>query len=189
MEQKTEEQDTHQQPESEETETTEEQDEQITLSKSELEELRKKADVSSQNFERAKKAESRLKELETLDDSLSGDEEVEVSSLKRELSEIRQSVEKRDVLDTYPQLKSVWSEFEQFRADDENSGMNLRTAAKAFVVEKGLSDTEKRKGLEKTTGGNKAPGKTGMSQEEIADLRLNHGKRYREMLKNGQIKA
>ena len=87
----------------------------------------------------------------------------------------------------YPQLEESWDDFDKYREDPENKGMKLETAAKAFLVDKGLLET-KRKGLEKVTGGNKAPQTSGMSVEDIENLRKTDGKKYREMVKKGQIK-
>jgi|26BtaG_2_1085354.scaffolds.fasta_scaffold18173_2 hypothetical protein len=168
----------------------EETPEKVEISKAELDELKKNADVSSQNFERAKKAETENKTLrEELqgNESSSENEDEEVSGLKTRLSDVESELGQSKLVKKYPQLEESWDDFDKYREDPENKGMKLETAAKAFLVDKGLLET-KRKGLEKVTGGNKAPQTSGMSVEDIENLRKTDGKKYREMVKKGQIK-
>ena len=163
--------------------------EEDTVSPEDLEELKKKADVSSQNFERAKKAEARVKELELSDtnDSSSEFEDEDVSKLKNDVTALQSELGQSKLTKKYPQLEETWEDFEKYHQDPENAGMKLETATKAFLVDKDLLGT-RRKGLEKATGGNKAPQTTGMSLEDIENVRKNDGPKYREMLKKGQIK-
>ena len=112
----------------------------------------------------------------------------EIASLKTELSGVNGELSKKEVLIAYPVLKEKWEEFETFRADPDNSGMNLRTAAKAFMVENGLLDAP-RKGLEKPSGGSRIPPSTGLSVEEITDLRENNWPKYQQMIRQGSIKV
>jgi hypothetical protein len=84
-------------------------------------------------------------------------------------------------------LKDKWEELEELRSQSENKGMNLRTAAKAFLVENGLLEAP-RKGLEKTTGGPRVPVSSGMTAEDVRILRETNFKKYQEMLEKGQIK-
>jgi len=168
----------------------EETPEKVEISKAELDELKKNADVSSQNFERAKKAETENKTLrEELqgNESSSENEDEEVSGLKTRLSDVESELGQSKLVKKYPQLEESWDDFDKYREYPENKGMKLETAAKAFLVDKGLLET-KRKGLEKVTGGNKAPQTSGMSVEDIENLRKTDGKKYREMVKKGQIK-
>lgn len=95
---------------------------------------------------------------------------------------------KKDVLIANPILKEKWEEFETFRADPENKGMNMKTAAKAFLLEEGLFEPQ-RKGLEKTTGGARIPITQGMSADDIKTLRENDPRKYREMIQRGDIKV
>jgi len=189
MEEKTEEKEPQTNPETEVEKTEEAPKAEITSE--EIDDLKHRAEVSSQNFERAKKAEARIKELEkeTLSDNdkLSEIDDEEISKLKDDLSTVKDELAKGKVLERYPDLKEVWSEFDEFRTDDENKGMNLNTAAKAFAIEKGLLEPN-RKGLEKSTGGDKAPAPSGMTAEEVKNLRENDYNKYRDMLKKGQIK-
>ncbi|MBU2527532.1 MAG: hypothetical protein KKC03_13125 [Bacteroidetes bacterium] len=173
----------------EEPEEIEELPKEDIVSREEFDELKHKAEVSSQNYERAKKAEARVKELEVLQENkISFDEEDEgedVSALKSEISEIRNKLDKSEVLEEYPQLKAIWNDFEVYQTD--NKGMKLQTAAKAFLAEQGLLGV-KRKGLEKVVGGTKKPISFGMNTEDITKLRQTNYKKYREMVKKGQIK-
>ena len=101
---------------------------------------------------------------------------------------MKAELKKANLLKAHPELDEVWDKFDEFRNDPENKGMSLETAAKAFRVETGLA-TPKRKGLEKSTGGDRVPVKSSLSPEEAAKLRSTDFKKYREMLKKGQIRV
>lgn len=114
--------------------------------------------------------------------------ESKIKSLTSELSEVKGELTKKDILIANPQLKEVWQEFEDFRQDPENKGMNMRTAAKAFLTEKGMLEP-KRKGLEAPTGGPKTtPSFETMTADEAKHLRETNYRKYQEMLKKDQIK-
>ena len=163
----------------------------VTIPKEEWEQTKHKAEVSSQNFERLKKAEEEKAELEAalqgLNQDPSGEGNVRLKELEATVGTLKEEISKARVIELNPQLKEVWSDFEQFRADPENKGMNLNTAAKAFLVEKGLI-TPQRKGLESVTGGSKVPQPSGMTTQEIEDLRKNNYKEYQKRLMSGEIK-
>ena len=110
-----------------------------------------------------------------------------IGSLESVISEMRTENQKKDLLISQPILKEKWDEFEEFRADPENKGMNMRTAAKAFLVENGLLEVP-RKGLEKPTGGSRVPMASGMTAEDVDTLRQTNYRKYIDMLKKGQIK-
>ena len=169
----------------------------VEVTEEELADLRHKAEVSSQNFERAKKAETKLAELEiskneeTSPEVFSDEGKVlqkQIEESSRKIEELTRENAKKDVLMAHPILREKWEEFEKFRSDPENKGMNLKTAAKAFLTESGLLDAP-RKGLEKPTGGARTQPSPGMSIEEIKDLRENNWPKYLEMVKKGQIKT
>lgn len=123
--------------------------------------------------------------LNQLNSSVSSEPEEYVS--RAEFVEVKNKLAKSEVIESHPQLKEVWSEFESFRTDPDNKGMNMKTAAKAFLVEKGLFD-QPRKGLEKATGGPRTPISTGMSNDDVTNLRTTNYRKYMDMLKKGQIK-
>lgn len=141
---------------------------------------------------RAEKAEQEAKELQSRLSSNNvlleeGTDDKESSRIKNELAEIKAKLAKTEVQEAYPILKDSWKDFEEFRELEENKGMNLRTAAKAFLVEKGMLEPT-RKGLEKPTGGQKTPTSSGMSTDEIKHLRETNYRKYTDMLMKGQIK-
>lgn len=111
----------------------------------------------------------------------------EIEAMKSELSEVKAESAKKDVLLAYPVLKDKWAEFEEFRALPDNKGLNLRTAAKAFLVENGLLDVP-RIGLEKPTGGPRTPAPSGMSAEDVKHLRETDFKKYQKLLMEGKLK-
>ena len=138
--------------------------------------------------ERRRLLEERVVQLESSVSSESTDNSTEdMGQLRTELSEIKSKLNKREILDSYPVLKEIWQEFEEFRDNPDNKGMNLKTSAKAFLVEKGLLEPS-RKGLEKGTGGTRVPMSTGMTTEEIKKLRETNYRKYEDMLMKGQIK-
>lgn len=146
--------------------------------------------------------EAREKELEETierlkNSSISSEDEVfsdegkalqkQVKGLESQLTEIKRENAKKDLLIANPILKEHLKEFEEFQTDPENKGMNLRTAAKAFMVEKGLLDTP-RIGLEKPTGGAKQPSTLGkMSSADAELLRKTNFKKYMDMVIKDQI--
>lgn len=125
------------------------------------------------------------------DDEIMSDEgrllKRELESFKTELGELKQENTKKDVMIAHPELKEKWSDFEEFRLLPDNKGMNMRTAAKAFLIEKDMVEP-KRVGLEKQTGGPRTPAPIGMTQEQVKDLRENNFEKYRQMVKDDQIK-
>ena len=144
--------------------------------------------------EKRKQLEEKLQALESSalseDDVVSDEGKIlrdEIKSLRSEISDIKQDSVKKDLLVANPILKEKWSEFEEFRTDPDNKGMNLRTAAKAFLVENGLIDAP-RKGLEKSTGGTKVIPSSGMTAQEAENLMKNDFKKYQELIKKGQLK-
>lgn len=173
---------THEAPE----ETTPEVEE-VSLSKQELEDLKHRADVSSQNYERAKKLEARIKELENIEIEPLGVDSEQLSQFQAELSVMKRKLEKSEVIEAYPTLKEVWVEFETYLENPENAVMPMKTAARVFLAEKGALEP-KRKGLEKPTGGSKTPLQTGMTTEDVKKLRETNYKEYTNKLRKGQLK-
>jgi len=143
--------------------------------------------------EKRKELEDRIELLEESSNSSDDFSSDEGRALQRQIKEqddkiaiLSQDLAKKDVLVAHPVLKEKWEEFETFRADPENKGMNLRTAVKAFLVENDLFDPV-RKGLEQPTGGARTPVSTKMTGEEIKTLRETNYKLYEKKLKAGEI--
>jgi hypothetical protein len=114
--------------------------------------------------------------------------EARINQLNGELAGLKEAQAKKDLLATYPVLKDKWDEFESFRALSENNGMSMQAAAKVYLTENGMF-TPRRKGVEKPTGGGRTPAPSGMmTAEDAANLRQNDSRKYRQMLKDGQIK-
>lgn len=166
----------------------------VTIPKKEFEDLKHRADVSSQNFERVKKGEEKIAELEAQIAQLSTEvpsdfRDERVDKLSVELADLKAKQSKSEVLEQYPVLKGEWDNFEKFREDPDNKGMSLKTAAKAFLTEKGLlGNSGPRTGLERPTGGDRTPVQTGkMSAADAKKLRETDYKKYVEMLRKGLI--
>lgn len=167
-------------------------EEMVTIPKKDFDDLSHRAGVSSQNFERLKKAEDDLAEARRLqsasnpstpDPVLAG----KVQTLESEVSTLTEKLTKADVVKTYPQLDLIWADLETYRQDPANKGMSLATAAKAFMTEKGLLDPQ-REGIERPTGGPRVPPQSGMTNEQVKHLRETDYRKYSEMLQAGQIK-
>jgi hypothetical protein len=164
----------------------------VTLSQTEIDDLQRRADASSQNYERLKKLETELEiakaEKELLESNYGSPEQTGTvdAELRTKVSELESKWQKQEVIGRHPELKEMWNELEEFRNNPDNKGMNLNTAAKAFMIEKGLTETP-RQGLEKTTGGPRTPVQSGMTTEEAANLRTTNFKLYSEKLRKGQI--
>ncbi len=167
----------------------------IVVPKTELEDLKHKAEVSGQNFERLRKEQERTAELEReiaalRENPVPSDIDADrLKTLEGDLREMKAKDARREVNEKYPQLKDVKDEFESFLNDPENKGMRLETAAKAFLTEKGLLEGTPRRGLERHTGGDRQPVPQGMSVADAENLRKTDYKKYRELIKNGQLKV
>lgn len=143
--------------------------------------------------EKRKRAEEALKVLES--NQVPSDTEVYsdegkaivdkfVKPLEREIQTLREQSELKDVYATYPDLKGLSSEFDEYRKDYPRH--KLGNIAKLFLNEKGLLESP-RKGLEKTTGGPRTPVQTGMTAEDVKNLRTNNPRKYEDMLRKGLI--
>jgi len=110
----------------------------------------------------------------------------QIANLEKTLSSFQEKTTLSNVYATYPALKDKQDEFNEFRA--EYPTMALDKLARVFVIEHGLSaPAPKRLGVEKPTGGAKAPTKQGMSIEDVARIRTTQPKLYQKMLKEGKI--
>lgn len=164
----------------------------VTIPKKDFDDLSHRADVSSQNFTRLKKAEETIEELKAQLDplNLGGDttaNDTRVVALEQQVATLTANLTKNEILEKFPQIKEAWADFEAYQQLPENKGMALGTAAKAFLTEKGLLDS-RRTGLERPTGGDPAPVRTGkLSAEEAKTLRNTNYEEYRKALKRGDI--
>ena len=150
--------------------------------------LREERAERAKDRERLAELEAKLEQTQTSD--LSEDDGVlkrQLDELKNKVSTLESDRQKSEAIGKYPEMKDAWSDFESFRADPENKGMNFNTALKAFRIEKGLVG-EPRQGLEKPTGGPRTPQPSGMPAEEVKSLRENNSRKYRDMLRKGLIK-
>lgn len=108
-----------------------------------------------------------------------------VAPLQASVSSLTDQLALKDIYILYPEIAKVPDEFDEFRKGYK--GIELDKVAKVFISEKGLTKPP-RKGLEKSTGGQRVPLSTGMTAEEVANLRKNHPRKYAEMVRLGQIK-
>ena len=172
------------------------------LTKEEIADLRKRADASSQNYERLKKEEEKRKQLEKEkkelekklkasesdpysddDDELKG----QIADLSATIFKMKEESDFKEVLSAHPVIGEKREEFDEFR--EGYPSLSIEKVAKLFIFEKGLTDeTTKRKGLEK--GGQKrtTQQRDGMTSEEVKSLRENNYKKYRELVKTGKLK-
>lgn len=163
------------------------------LTAQEIDDLKHKAEVSSQNYERLKKEEeknavlSQQVEALTTTAPLIETETKPDDEVKKKLEAIEKRQLKSELIETQPILKEVWNEFEEYHNLPENQGMPLQTAAKAFVIDKNLGQ-KPRVGLEEATGGDKTPPNPTLQTEELKNLRENDYDTYRKKVKAGEIK-
>ena len=109
-------------------------------------------------------------------------------ALEAELAKIKDESATRELLSQNPVLKEHLTEFNEYRDNPDNGGMSIQTAAKVFMVEKGLMDTKKRVGLEKPTGSTREPSTVGkMTAADARRLRETNFKKYQEMVLKDQI--
>lgn len=142
--------------------------------------------LKSLQEERAKRRELEklLEATKVEDNSVYSDEG---RMLKQEINALNEKIALKEITESFPALKDKLAEFNEYKQDYQ--GVPMEKVAKLFLAENGLLEKiQVRKGLEKSSGGIKSQPQTGMSQEELADLRKNNGKKYYEMLKAGKIK-
>lgn len=94
----------------------------------------------------------------------------------------------RKVEKVYPVIGEHEDDFKSFR--QVRPGIDVLEAAKLFLLDKGIPTTEvppDRKGLEKPTAGGDPP-KSGYTQAQVKDLRINNHRKYEALIKAGKIK-
>ncbi len=143
--------------------------------------LRKEAD------QRAKEAEEQLSA--TNQDVFSDEGKTlkkQISGLEERLNTLQEEKELDGLKAQYPALKEKWAEFDKFRADYPRH--KLDNVAKIFLVENGMTEeVPTRKGLERPVAGPKTPQSTGMTSEDVADLRKTNYKKYLELITSGKL--
>lgn len=109
----------------------------------------------------------------------------EVDSLKDELVQIKEDKALDALSIQYPVLKENIDKFKEFRKN-EHPRAKIESVVKLFLAEKGLLEPQ-RVGLENPTGGDRTPVDTGMTPDDIANLRKTNWKKYQELLSKGAI--
>ena len=146
---------------------------------------------NAQLYERAKKAELKVKELEqhlqtteTFEDE--DDLRLTVKELSQKLSRMEEKTQFESLYNQYPILKDKVAEFDEYRSS--NPGMSLETGAKAFLAEHDLfGQVQKRKGLEKAGGGQRTPPTSKMTSDDAKRLRETNYAEYKKQLVAGKI--
>lgn len=165
------------------------------LTPEEIAELKKRASQSSQNYERAKKAEEekkaleqRLSEAQLAQDSFMTEDEVskKLRELDSKFSRIEEKTRLDATLQKYPSIADKLDEFNEYRAEYPADKMEM--AAKLFLAEKDLLDeTPKRKGLEKAIGGRRVTPPIATSNDDVKRLRENNYREYLKQLRSGKL--
>lgn len=113
-----------------------------------------------------------------------------IRTLTKRLAQLEQKESMRELMHDFPQLADKRDEFDEFREEEENKNIPLRKVAQLFLLEKGLlSGKPARKGLEKPTGGSKAPQPSGVSESDVKRLREQNPRKYIKMIREGKLKA
>ncbi len=111
----------------------------------------------------------------------------EGKALQQKIDSLNEKLELKEIREQFPVLKDKSSEFSEFRKD--YPGIGLEKVAKLFISENNLVEAPAtRKGLERSSGGGRIPVDTGQSEEDVAKIRTENPRKYREMLKEGKIR-
>ncbi len=110
----------------------------------------------------------------------------EIDRLAKQLENSSRNDQLATLRTSFPALKDKAQEFENYL--EENKGMKLEVAAKAFLVENNLFESPApRRGLERDTGGTRTPVKTGRTEAEVSELRKNNYRQYEKELRAGTL--
>lgn len=169
------------------------EEEQQEIAEEDLEELKRRADVSSQNFERAKKAEAEKKALQEKIAQLEAgyvqtDYQVDpqIAQLTERLNRIEEEKQLDSIRTQFPILSDKKDEFEEYRK--EFPGVAVDKVAKLFASEN-VQDAPQRKGLEKG-GTRKTPPASGkMSADDVKRLRTENYKEYSRRILAGTLEV
>ena len=164
------------------------------LTAEEIADLKEKAGVSSQNYERLKKAEADKKELQdriallesttyTGDDA---DVNAKLAELNAKVNRIEEDKQVDSALAKFPILADKKAEFDEFRK--EYPGTKIENVAKIFLAENDLlEEPAKRKGLERGGTRKVAPETGKMSADDVKRLRTENGREYLKLVREGKI--
>lgn len=107
--------------------------------------------------------------------------------LQKEIGNLKEAIELKDLNTKYPVLLDKATEFQEFR--QSYLTISLDKVAKLFLSENDLLEQPKpRKGLESSRGGERIAPKQGLSSEEIENLRNNNYRLYKQKLQAGEFK-
>jgi len=109
-----------------------------------------------------------------------------IDSLSAKISQMEDDKALDKLYEQYPVLKENSDKFNEFRRT-EHPRAKIESAAKIYLAENGLLEN-RRVGLENPTGGDRAPISTGMTADDVSNLRKNNWKKYQELLSKGLIK-
>lgn len=111
----------------------------------------------------------------------------EGKTLHDQIVTLNEKIEVKELREKFPVLKDKQSEFNEFRKGYPN--VDLEKIAKLFLSENGLLDEgTPRRGLEPAAGGQRTAPNTGMSEEDVKNLRETNFRKYSQMVREGKIK-
>lgn len=110
----------------------------------------------------------------------------EISSLNEKIQLIEEEKSLEKLYSQYPLLREKADEFKQYR-QDEHPRAKIESVAKLFLSENDLLESP-RKGLEQPTGGIRTPFTSGMTADDVANLRKNNFREYQRLIKEGKLK-
>ncbi len=150
-----------------------------------LQEEREKRRLLEEELKLAKEQSSNLSEPEVFSDEGKALEQ-KISVLNEKIKLIEEEKDFEKLFNQYPLLREKADEFKEYR-QAEHPKAKLESVAKLYLVEQGLLESP-RKGLETPTGGARTPFTSGMTVEDVANLRKNNFKEYQRLIKEGKLK-
>lgn len=172
-------------------------EEQQAPTEAEIADWKQKASVSSQNFERAKKAEAekadlqkKLEEAQLAQDSFVSDDDTakKLRELDEKFSKLEEEKRIESIKASYPAIADKMDEFNEYRSAYPSD--KLDSVAKLFMVERDLlGDAPKRKGLEKAVGGKRTPPNENQTTDDVKRLRETNYREYVKQIKAGKIQV
>jgi hypothetical protein len=158
-----------------------------------LKSLQEERDKRKNSEEKIKNLEE---ELDNLKSSILPDTDVyseegkalqaKISSVEAKLVSMEEERNLERIFSIYPILKENADDFNEYRKA-EYPKTKIESVAKIYLAEKGLLETDQRKGLEKTTGGTRGPAPVGMTIEDVENLRKTNYKKYKQLLMEGKL--